>query len=67
MSKNFRKVQYYKMIKKTLCINLSPGDALPGFLVEWKDCQGKHRYNSNTREVLNQFEKDIVYWIDGEY
>lgn len=60
--KNFRKVQYYRTIKKTLCVNLPPGDALPGFLVEWKDYHGKHRYYSNTRKVSNQFDKDIVYW-----
>lgn len=64
--KNYRKVQYYSSIKKSLCINLSPGDALPGFVVEWEDYYGKHRYYSNTREVSNQFNKDIVYWLEEE-
>ena len=65
--KNFRKVQYYRTIKKTLCVNLSPGDVLPGFLVEWKDYHGKHSYFSNTQEVRNQFDRDIVYWWGEEY
>lgn len=59
-SKTFRLAQKYKSLNAPLCINCSPGNCLPGFLVEWKDYHGKHRYYSNTNEVVSRFDKDVV-------
>ena len=59
-SQCYRFMQEYKEMKSPLCINCSPGDCFPGFLVEWKDYHGEHRYYSNTKEVVSRFNKDIV-------
>ena len=60
---NYRLLEEYKTLKNTLCINCSPGDCLPGFLVEWRDFHGKHRYYSNLEEISSRFDKDIVIYL----